>query len=89
MGLVQFYTPVGAITEAKWGLEWFPWYFLLHYSCVFFVHRYTKVSHVVYAQIDFHKNVEKTVDIKWWALIQNHGPVHKLKYAQFRTYIAL
>lgn len=31
--------------------------------CVF-VHRCTRVSHVMYAQIDFLKNVEKTVDIK-------------------------
>lgn len=41
-----------------------PLIFLIALQLCVFVHRCTKVSHVMYAQIDFHKNVEKTVDIK-------------------------
>lgn len=40
-----------------------PLIFLIALQLCVFVH-HTKVSHVMYAQIDFHKNVEKTVDIK-------------------------
>lgn len=41
-----------------------PLIFLIALQLCVFVHQCTKVSHVMYAQIDFLKNVEKTVDIK-------------------------
>lgn len=41
-----------------------PLVFLIALQLCVFVHRCTRVSHVMYAQINFLKNVEKTVDIK-------------------------
>lgn len=41
-----------------------PLVFLIALQLCVFVHRCARVSHVMYAQIDFLKNVEKTVDIK-------------------------